>query len=60
MTEPLHPICHKVLHRTLTNKELKAIGADLAKLRAGPEIAHFLTWISNKPPDFHAPTHRRR
>ena len=60
VTEPVHPICHRALHRTLTNKQLEAIGADVAKLRADPEIARFLAWIAGKPPDFHAPTHKRR
>ena len=58
--EPVHPICHRTLHRTLTNKQLEAIGADVAKLRADPEIARFIAWIANKPADFHAPTHKRR
>jgi len=60
VTEPVHPICHRTLHRTLTNKQLEAIGADVAKLRADPEIARFIAWIANKPADFHAPTHKRR
>ena len=60
VTEPVHPICHRTLHRTLTNKQLEAIGADVAKLRADPEIARFLAWIAGKPPDFHPPTHKRR
>ena len=60
VTEPVHPICHRTLHRTLTNKQLEAIGADVAKLRADPEIARFIAWIAGKPADFHAPTHKRR
>jgi len=60
VTEPVHPICHRTLHRTLTNKQLEAIGGDVAKLRADPEIARFIAWIANKPADFHAPTHMRR
>ncbi len=60
VTEPAHPICHRALHRTLTNKQLEAIGADVAKLRADPEIARFIAWVAGKPPDFHAPTHKRR
>jgi len=60
VTEPVHPICHRTLHRTLTNKQLEAIGGDVAKLRADPEIARFIAWIANKPADFHAPTHKRR
>ena len=59
-TEPLHPICHRTLHATLSNGQLARIGADLAELRSHPEIGNFLNWISGKPPDFHAPTRKRR
>ncbi|MEN3972223.1 HNH endonuclease [Sphingomicrobium sp. XHP0235] len=60
LTEPVHPICHRTLHASLTNKELEAIGDDLGRLRAAPAIATFLKWIANKPADFHAPTRRAR
>lgn len=59
-TEPVHPICHRTLHRTLTNKQLATMGIDIDKLRAEPEIARFLAWIAGKPADFHAPTYKRR
>lgn len=54
----VHPICHRTLHRSFSNKELERL--DLAALRTAPEIARFIEWIANKEPDFHAPTHRRR
>ena len=54
----VHPICHRTLHRSFSNKELARL--DLAALRTAPEIARFIEWIANKEPDFHAPTHRRR
>jgi hypothetical protein len=54
----VHPICHRTLHRSFSNKALELL--DLAALRATPEIARFIEWIANKEPDFHAPTHRRR
>jgi hypothetical protein len=57
-TVPIHPICHRTLHQTLTNKELELLSLD--ELRAQPEIARFLAWIANKDPDFHAPTRRKR
>ena len=57
-TVAVHPICHRTLHKRFSNKELERL--DLAALRAAPEISAFLDWISNKEPDFHAPTHRRR
>lgn len=59
ITEPVHPICHKTLRRTLNNKELEAIGVDVDQLRAVPDISRFLGWVANKPPDFHAPTRRQ-
>jgi len=57
-TVPIHPICHRTLHQTLTNKELELLS--LNELRAQPDIARFLAWIANKDPDFHAPTRRKR
>jgi hypothetical protein len=59
-TTPVHPICHRSIHATLGNAELARRYADAAALRAHPDIARFLAWIADKPPDFHAPTRRRR
>ncbi|MEL6437259.1 MAG: HNH endonuclease [Pseudomonadota bacterium] len=59
-TVPIHPICHKTLHVNFTNKQLEEIGAYVDVLRAEPETERFLKWIANKPPDFHAPTRKRR
>jgi hypothetical protein len=59
-TVPLHPICHRAIHAAVSNKELARRYPDVAMLRAQPEIARFLGWIANKPPDFHAPTRRKR
>ncbi|WP_343344039.1 HNH endonuclease [Sphingomicrobium sp. XHP0239] len=59
-TRSVHPICHRTLHISMTNKELAAIGEDVDALRADPAIARFLAWVENKPPDFHAPTRRGR
>nr|WP_218647534.1 HNH endonuclease [Sphingobium lactosutens] len=57
---PLHPICHRTIHATLTNAQLARAYVDRDALRAQPDIARFLDWIAIKPPDFHAPTRRRR
>jgi hypothetical protein len=59
-TVPVHPICHRTIHRTLGNKELERDYSTPAALRAHPDIAKFLDWIRNKDPDFHAPTRRAR
>ncbi len=59
-TVPLHPICHRAIHAAASNKDLARRTPTLEALREMPEIARFLRWIANKPPDFHAPTHGRR
>jgi len=59
-TVMVHPICHRTLHRTFSNAELRVFGASPASIRADPRIGRFLAWIAGKDPDFHAPTHRRR
>ncbi|MFB0873146.1 MULTISPECIES: HNH endonuclease [unclassified Sphingobium] len=56
---PVHPICHRTIHATLTNAELARGYAEPGTLRGHPAIARFLAWIAGKPPDFHAPTRRR-
>jgi hypothetical protein len=59
-TVPVHPICHRTLHRTFDNKQLARFGEDASAVREAPELSAFLRWIANKPPNFHAPTSRRR
>lgn len=58
-TVPVHPICHKTIHATLTNKELERGYASAKALRSHPELARFIVWVSGKDPDFHAPTRRK-
>jgi hypothetical protein len=57
-TVAIHPICHRTLHKTFSNKALEKL--DLTALRADDDIARFLKWVANKPADFHAPTRRRQ
>ena len=56
----LHPICHRSIHAQFANSELARIGEDRDKLLANEALARFVAWIADKPPDFHAPTRRRR
>ncbi len=58
-TRPVHPICHKTIHAHFTNAQLSRMGEDVEAIRAHPDMAKFLKWIAGKPPDFHAPTHRK-
>ena len=55
-TVPVHPICHRTIHKVFSNAELARIGDNVDALRETPVIANFLHWIASKPPDFHAPT----
>jgi hypothetical protein len=59
-TVPLHPICHRAIHANVANKELARLYPTLEAVKAHNDIAAFLKWISNKDPDFHAPTRKRR
>jgi hypothetical protein len=58
--ETVHPICHRTLHATFANVELAKKGSDAAVLRHEPEVAKFVRWIADKPPDFHARTAKRK
>lgn len=59
-TVPLHPICHRAIHAHVSNAELARLYPTLEALRAREDVARFLAWIADKPPDFTAPTRRRK
>lgn len=59
-TVPVHPICHRTIHACVSNRDLAGAYADLELLRQHEDIARFVRWIADKPPDFHAPTRRSR
>lgn len=51
-TELVHRICHHKIHATFSEKELARQYHTWAALRAHPEIAGFVAWLGNKPPEF--------
>ncbi len=59
-TVPLHPICHRTIHAALSNAQLARMDPDAAELMQVEEIARFVRWVAGKPPDFHAPTRKKR
>jgi len=59
-TVPIHPVCHRAIHAAISNKDLARLYPKIDALREHEAIARFLSWIANKPPDFHAPTNRAR
>lgn len=59
-TAPVHPICHRTIHMLVPNAELARSFADVAVLREREDVARFLRWVADKPPDFHASVRRAR
>lgn len=59
-TVPIHPICHCAIHANFTNAELARSGGAREALLQKEALTKFLQWIADKPPDFHAPTRRKR
>lgn len=55
VTVPVHPICHKTIHKYFTNAQLARIGTDRDQLLANEEVSRFVHWIATKDPDFNAP-----
>ena len=53
----LHEICHRKIHAVFTETELARRYNTVEALKAHPEIADFVTWLSGKDPAFHAPTY---
>ena len=53
-TVPLHPICHRTIHRIFTNAELSRFGADREALFERPELTTFVNWVRKRPADFDA------
>lgn len=58
--QPVHPICHRTIHANFTNSDLEKRYATAEALLAHEEIGRFVSWITNKPPEFNAPTKDRR
>lgn len=59
-TVSVHPICHRAIHANFSNAELARMGEDRAALLQNEALAKFVEWVKDKPPDFHAPTRKRR
>jgi hypothetical protein len=52
-TEFIHRICHRQIHALFTETELARTYFSVEALQSHPEIASFLKWLANKPPDFY-------
>lgn len=58
--QPVHPICNKTMHANFSNSDLEKRYSTAEALLAHEEIARFVAWIANKPPDFNAAVKDRR
>lgn len=56
----LHRICHSKIHSVLTRSQLAKHYYKIDQLKKHPEIARFVTWISNKPPSFYSRTRKMK
>lgn len=50
--EPLHAVCHRMLHRTFDRATLAAELRDPDAARQRPELQAFLKWVRKQPPEY--------
>ena len=58
LTEVMHRICHRQLHALFSETELARNYATVDALLAHPEVARFVAWVRQKPPEFMERTRR--
>jgi hypothetical protein len=56
----VHRVCHTKIHATISEKRLASEYHTWEALRAHPQIAAFIEWVKNKPPEFMARNARSR
>lgn len=52
--ERLHKICHRKLHATFTEREMKNYYHTWDHLKENEDIQKFIKWVSKKEPDFYS------
>ncbi|MCG8510258.1 MAG: HNH endonuclease [Rhodospirillales bacterium] len=48
----IHQICHRMIHRLFTDRELAGPYSDASALRGHPEMARFIAWVRRKPAEY--------
>jgi hypothetical protein len=51
-SEHLHTVCHRMIHRVFSEKELASGYADPEAVRAHPEMQRFVAWVRKQPPEY--------
>ncbi len=50
--ELLHLICHRMIHRLFSEKELATTYSDPAAILKHPDIQRFVAWVRRQPPEY--------
>ncbi len=50
--DPLHVICHRMIHRVFSEAELAAGFVTPEAIREHPEMERFIRWVRRKPADY--------
>jgi len=56
----LHRICHRKIHATWSERELKNHYHTIERILTHPQIANFVRWVAKKPPGFYERTEDTR
>lgn len=49
----LHRICHDMIHRTFTERELQHHYYTVERIKDNEDIQKFIKWVKKKSPDFY-------
>ena len=52
LADPVHKICHRMIHRLFDEAALATAYDTPERLRAHPEMQRFLAWVRRKPADY--------
>ncbi len=50
--EPLHLICHRMIHRVFSEKELATSYSHPAAILEHADIQRFVTWVRRQPAEY--------
>jgi 5-methylcytosine-specific restriction endonuclease McrA len=53
---PIHKICHRKIHATLSERELLRAYHTWDALKGHEDIRSFIGWVAKKPPEFYTRT----
>lgn len=48
----IHLVCHRMIHRVFSDRDLALTYRDAESLRAHADMARFIAWVRRKPHDY--------